>query len=167
MLRVGRIVQGLEHLGIARRPAAVLGRTAPGAVQDPGHPQRPEVRFRFLHHLVDPDQVAPAVAEVVQIGQLSARLQAEPVQASVPGVTEVGRPVPAQGRRVALDILPDLELVQVAVLPTHGRLEDEVEPGQAEAPGHLQEAPDTGTDVLELDVEVVGGGGHERSLLPL
>src|SRR5262249_16461764 len=114
VLGMGRIGEGLNQPPVAPRPAPVLGPA--GAPTGDARPNRPVGGGG--QHLLDPDVVFPAVAEVVGVPERRA-LADDGVEACPPLIAWRLAPVPVWvGNAVAR--APDLELVEVVVPPAEG-----------------------------------------------
>ena len=61
-----RVEDGLQEVGVARRPAHVFGRCGVGAGQAQGARRQDGVRRVAFLHL---DPVLPVIAEVVEVGE--------------------------------------------------------------------------------------------------
>src|SRR6266511_4151505 len=161
MARVVGIGDGLEEFGIAPGTADVLGRAATlgfdqAWVKDAG---------LGIDQAFDLDGVFPAIPEVIEILQ---RLRSDVFEhVAEPGfacIEEVAGPI-LIGIRGAPSDTVCADLIEMAVGPSHGGLDGQVQPVEPDVERHLDVAQDRGLDIVEGDLETGDGVGTHAATL--
>ena len=111
--------------------------------------------------------MVPVITEVVGVGEPVARPPREIAQVNPAGI--VGE-IDAVGIRNPILPAPELETVQVLILPAHRYLEDVVQLGQGGITPHERLPADLWVNAQQVDLElvnrrraVIAGGGRRRS----
>ncbi len=144
MLGVGRIHQDSKHPLVAATSTAVLWGASSRSVEADD-----ALVLALLDDPLDLDLVFPAIAEVVLVYELRARM----------GERAKGRGMLRNTENLVVNIVhaesdvPDLEVVQVTVRPSEGGLKDVVQLTQREIGGDTDPAPDGGGDTAQRDLE--------------
>src|SRR6266511_3002264 len=161
MALVVGIGDGLEEFGIAPGTADVLGRAATlgfdqAWVKDAG---------LGIDQAFDLDGVFPAIPEVIEILQ---RLRSDVFEhVAKPGfacIEEVAGPI-LIGIRGAPSDTVCADLIEMAVGPSHGGLDGQVQPVEPDVERHLDVAQDRGLDIVEGDLETGDGVGTHAATL--
>jgi hypothetical protein len=137
------ICDGLQELAVAPRTADILGRTAPGALDEQRiGDARTHRRDGFQHH-----DAAPAVAVVVKILEGALAIDEECGQLDLALVIHLS----ILGRGHAIHDVSELEVVQVIIGPAHDDLNDVVQAFERHARRRLDPAPDRRIDIEQSD----------------
>src|SRR5262249_42477086 len=113
--------------------------------------------------LLDLDRVLPGVAHVVDVGELLDALAQKLAELDLAFIADLQLAteavVPLLG--VAVPLVPDVELVQVVVVPAHADLNNVVQCGERTAL-HLDTTPDRWLDVPQGNLQLVDLGRSFR-----
>src|SRR5262249_51880027 len=143
MLLMARIGQDADQVFVPPYAAAILGRRRPASAGTAWilHP------FLLRHSPLDPDDVLPVIAEVVDIGDLVA-LPSHLVKPDIPfrANTQISVLL-AEAARVCL------EYVQVRVRPVERRLEDVMQSGELNVAWDFKPTPDGWLRPPDVDPE--------------
>jgi hypothetical protein len=133
---VAGVTDRREELLVAGHPAAVLGRASTLAPQA----DRTAAALTCGEDPLDEDLVLPVVTEVVPVEEAATLCRGDIAEPHAPlrqddhrAPLRVGHPIPASG---------DDELMEVAIGPAHGLLEDEVQAVKRQGAWYLKAAPD-------------------------
>ena len=152
MLGVAGIGDDVEEVGIAVEAADILGRTGTPAV-DAARIARRRVEGE---EPLERDDVLPVVAEVVDVDEAEVFAAVEIAQPHLAFIEAAGivLQLGLAGFGIAVGHAADAELVQVAVPPAEGGLDDAMQLTEVEAARHNQATPDRGLDFGERDADL-------------
>ena len=158
VLLVVGIRHGLEELREAAGAADILRRRAAGTRDEAGILG---VRLA-LPDVLDRDAVLPVVAEVVDVEELAHAPVDQRSEADALRLVDRALEDFRLGIGDAVDLLAHHELVEVAVLPAHGDLDEVVQRGQRGRQRHVEHAPDHRDGAFEFDADAGDGFRHGR-----
>src|SRR5689334_5225933 len=155
------VLESFEQFGVAPGAAAVFGRTATADFEE----ARVEHTGFGVDEPLDFDPVLPAVAEVVEIDEpLRPDVFENVGEASLAGIEEVAGPVFFGIGGAPADIA-GTQLIEMAVGPSHGGLDGQVQPVEPDIERHFEAPQHHGLDVVESDLETGDAGSAHAATL--